>query len=203
MNDPFADPGMQVVLRDGSRVRVRKGHHTDRELLLAGFEKLGSRSRYRRFLSAMPRLSESAIEYLLDIDHRDHEVLVAIDESNGEGVGVARFVRLADRPDTAEAAVTVIDDWQGRGVGTALLDLLADRAREEEIVRFTSLLLAENHDMLELLHSLGTSRIVDQQTGTIAVESELPPRGAGRDLHDVLRATARHWRDAAPPEPHG
>lgn len=45
-------------------------------------------------------------------------------------MGVARFVRLAERPDTAEAAVTVIDDWQGRGV--ALLDLHGRPAHEAE-----------------------------------------------------------------------
>jgi GNAT superfamily N-acetyltransferase len=194
MSDPFADPGVPVELRDGSAIRVRKGRHDDRELLLAGFEKLGPRSRYQRFLTAMPRLTEATIEHLLDIDHHDHEMLIAIDERTGSGVGVARFVRFTERPDTAEAAVTVIDDWQRRGVGTILLDLLADRAREEGIVRFATLLLADNRDMLDLLRSLGPSRVVDQQLGTIEVESELPPHGAGRHLHDLLRATAGRRR---------
>jgi hypothetical protein len=32
--------GAWIVLRDGSRVRVREGHGSDRELLLRGFEHL-------------------------------------------------------------------------------------------------------------------------------------------------------------------
>lgn len=164
---------MPIALRDGSAIRVRKGHQRDRDLLLAGFEQLGPRSRYQRFLSAMPRLSEATIEYLLDVDHHDHEVLVAIDEVTGAGVGVARFVRLADRPDTAESAVTVIDDWQSRGVGTILLDLLADRAREEGVVRFTALLLAENREMHDLLRSLGPVRTVAEELGRVELEIEL------------------------------
>ena len=100
-------------------------------MLLAGFERLGAESRYQRFLAPMAELSEDGITYLTDIDHHDHEALAAIDAETGDGVGVARFIRRADRPDTAEAAVTVIDEWQGRGVGTALLDLLAERARAE------------------------------------------------------------------------
>jgi GNAT superfamily N-acetyltransferase len=179
-----------VTVRDGSRLVVRPVRPDDRALLLAGFERLGPESRYRRFLSPMPELTEDAVTYLTDVDHHDHEALAAIDPTTGDGVGVARFVRCAGRPDTAEAAVAVIDDWQGRGVGTALLDLLAQRARAEGIVRFTALLLAQNREMLELLEALGPVRVVDRQTGTIEIEAELPADGAGPQLRQALRASA-------------
>src|SRR5688572_16345730 len=128
MTDPPA-----VTLRGGSRVRVRPIRRSDAKLLLRGFERLSDESRYQRFLSPMPELSESMVRYLTDVDHHDHEALVALDDASGEGVGVARFVRDPQRPERAEAAVTVIDDWQGRGVGTLLLELLAGRARQEGI----------------------------------------------------------------------
>jgi GNAT superfamily N-acetyltransferase len=139
----------------------------------------------------MAELTDDVVTYLTEVDHHDHEALAAIDAETGEGVGVARFVRSADRPDTAEAAVAVIDDWQGRGVGTALLDLLAERARAEGIVRFTALLLAENREMLELLEALGPVRMVDRHSDTVEVEAELAPEGAGPELHGVLGASAR------------
>ena len=190
--------GVAVTVRDGSRFVVRPVRPDDRALLLAGFERLGPDSRYKRFLAPMPELTDDVVAYLTSVDHHDHEALAAIDPATGEGVGVARFVRLAERPDTAEAAVTVIDDWQGRGVGTILLGLLAERARAEGIVRFTALLLAENRDMLELLEALGSVRVIDRELGTVEIEAELPAKSAGAELSQALRASAsRSARNAS------
>jgi GNAT superfamily N-acetyltransferase len=183
--------GDTVVLRDGSRVRLRPIRSSDKVQLRAGFERLGPQSRYQRFLVPMDQLTEAVVEYLTQVDHHDHEAIVALDDATGEGVGVARFVRLTDRHDTAEAAVTVVDDWQGRGVGTLLLDRLADRARSEGIARFWAVLLAENRNMLDLLERLGPVRMLDRQLGTVEVEAELPSNGAGDELRGVLRASAR------------
>ena len=184
-------PGTAVALRDGSRVVVRPVRADDRERLRAGFERLGPESRYQRFLAPMAALSEADLTYLTDVDHHDHEALAALDPETGEGVGVARFIRREDRPDIAEAAVTVIDGWQGRGVGTALLDLLAERARAEGITHFTGLLLAENREMLDLLEGVAQIHVVERQPGTIEIEAELPQRGAGPHLQGMLGQAAR------------
>ena len=185
------DTGIAVALRDGSRVVVRPVRPDGRGLLLVGFERLGPESRYQRFLAPMADLTVEDITYLTEVDHRDHEAPAAVDPVTGDGVGVARFVRCVDRPDTAEAAVAVIDDWQGRGVGTVLLDLLAERARAEGVVRFTALLLAENRDMLKVLEAIGPLNVVDRQSGTIEIEAELPPTDAGAELRGLLGQAAR------------
>ena len=121
--------GAPIELRDGSRVRIRQCRRTDRDLLVRGFERLSPESRYRRFLTPMHELDQKTLRYLTDLDHRDHEAMFALDES-GEGVGVARYVRSAVRPDTAEVAVAVVDAWQGRGLGTLLLQAISVRARD-------------------------------------------------------------------------
>jgi GNAT superfamily N-acetyltransferase len=139
--------GAPMELRDGSRVRLRAGRSSDRELLERGFERLSPESRYRRFLAPMPELNEAMAHYLTEIDHHNHEAIIALDEETGEGVGVARYVRDAHRDDVAEVAVTVIDEWQGRGLGTLLLEVLSARAREEGITSFTALMLATNEDI--------------------------------------------------------
>jgi phospholysine phosphohistidine inorganic pyrophosphate phosphatase len=177
-------------LRDGTRVLVRPIEPGDRALLRDGFERLSEESRYRRFLAPMPELSDATLSYLTEVDHRDHEALVAIDAQTGQGIGVARYVRLPDRPRVAEAAVTVADDWQGRGAGTLLLELLAGRAREEGIERFTALVLASNREMLELLEALGPVRVVDNEAGTVEVESPLPARGIPPQFRRLLRLSA-------------
>jgi hypothetical protein len=56
--------GAPIALRDGTRIRVRQGHRSDRELLVRGFERLTPESRYRRFFAPMPELSEGMVRYL-------------------------------------------------------------------------------------------------------------------------------------------
>ena len=183
---------MEVELRDGSTVHVRPIEPGDRDIVLAAFDRLSDRSRYRRFLAATPHLNDTLLTYLTEVDHHDHEALIAIHEPGGEGAGVARFVRESGDPEAAEAAITVVDDWQGRGLGTALLELLSDRAREEGIQRFTATLLSENHEMLDLFEVLGPVRVVDRSSGTVEIVAELPEEpGAGADLREALRVAAR------------
>ncbi len=183
--------GAPIALRDGSHVRIRQGHSSDRELLLRGFERLSPESRYRRFLAPMPELTDSMVGYLTEIDHHDHEAMIAIDEQTGEGVGVSRYVRDADRHEVAEVAVTVIDDWQGRGLGTLLLEVISARAREEGITTFTALMLAANDEMLDMLKRFAPVRIVDRELGRIEVEVPIPEIGLAPGLKKVLQIAAR------------
>ena len=180
-----------MMLRDGSRVDVRPIAATDKELIRQGFARLSPESRYRRFLSPVPELDARTLAYFTELDHHDHEALIALDSASGEGVGVARFVRDPGEPTAAEVAVTVVDDWQGRGLGTALLDALADRGREEGVRRFTALVLAENRNMLGMLGEIGAARVVDREQGTVELAVDLPPEGVAPELVEWLRAAAR------------
>jgi RimJ/RimL family protein N-acetyltransferase len=134
-----------VVLGDGTAVTLRPLVPADRDGLAAAFARLSEISRYRRFLSPMPRLSSSLLRFLTDVDQWSHFAWVAIvDEPAGPaGVGVGRFVRLAD-PAVAEPAITVIDDYQGRGLGGILLDALMREAIGHGITRFEGVVLTDN-----------------------------------------------------------
>ncbi len=184
--------GAPIVLRDGSRVRLRPGRSSDRQLLVRGFERLSPESRYRRFLAAMPELNSEKVRYLTETDHHDHEAIAALDEQTGEGIGVARYIRDPERRGMAEVAVTVIDDWQGKGVGTLLVEVLSARAREEGIATFTGLMLASNQEMMDLLEALGPVRIVDREVGTVEIEMPIPEVGLSPVLKRLLRAAARN-----------
>jgi GNAT superfamily N-acetyltransferase len=167
--------GAPIALRDGSRVYIRQLRHSDGRLLLRGFRRLSPESRYRRFLAPTPMLSEGTLRYLVEIDHRNHEALIGLDQQRNEGVGVARYVRDPTRPDAAEVAVTVVDDWQGRGLGTLLLEGITMRAREEGVDTFTALMLVENGQMMDLLERLGAVRVVDVPPGPWRSRSTSPP----------------------------
>lgn len=189
---------VRVALRDGSEVVVRAIRPTDRDAITTAFERLSKQSRYQRFMTAIDELSPSQLDYLTDVDHHDHEALVAFDPESGDGVAVARFVRLADGV-SAEAAVTVIDAWQGRGLGLAICQLLAERARDEGIERFTALLLAANEQMLDVLASLGPATVISREAGTVEVEVEIPAAGIGDHMAGVLRVVAGGTVELATP----
>ena len=78
----------EVELRDGSKVEIRPLGPADKQGLSAGFERLSELSRYRRFLSPTSHLTAKQLAYLTEIDHRDHEALVAIEPSSRDGLGV-------------------------------------------------------------------------------------------------------------------
>jgi RimJ/RimL family protein N-acetyltransferase len=178
-------------LRDGEQILIRPIRPEDREELAAGMERLSPESRYRRFFTPTSGLSPSELTYLTEVDHHDHEALVALEPETEHGIGVARFVRSADDAETAEVAVAVADSWHNRGVATALLARLTERAREEGVRRFSAEVLADNRPMLELIGELGdvAARRLDQ--GSVEVEVELPPEGLGATLRATLRAAAR------------
>ncbi|MBV9605453.1 MAG: GNAT family N-acetyltransferase [Solirubrobacterales bacterium] len=179
-----------VRLRDGSTLVIRPIGPDDRDLLRSGFERLSEHSRYMRFQTPLASLSDKQLAYLTDVDHHDHEALLAIAPGDREEiVGVARFVRVD--AGVAECAIVVADDWQERGVATELLDRLVQRARSEDVTRFTALVLAENADALRLLERLGDTE--QHRVGSqVELDIELPaPRQASPPLKLVLAAAAR------------
>jgi RimJ/RimL family protein N-acetyltransferase len=178
-------------LRDGEEILIRPIRPDDRDELAAGLRRLSPESRYRRFFTPTNELSAAELSYLTEVDHHDHEALVALEPDTEHGIGVARFVRSTDDREVAEVAVAVADSWQNRGVATALLGHLTQRAREEGVRRFSAEILADNRPMLELIDELGdvTMRHLDQ--GSVQIELELPPEGIGAALRESLRAAAR------------
>ena len=100
------------MLRDGSHVLIRQVHSADAPLLADGFARLSAASRWMQFLTPKKELSPAELRYFTDLDHHDHEALGALDNGDGRGVGIARFIRHADDPYAADIAVTIADDWQ-------------------------------------------------------------------------------------------
>jgi ribosomal protein S18 acetylase RimI-like enzyme len=200
------DAPLLLTLRDGTRVEVRPITPEDRWRLTEGLKLLSEQSRFRRFHSPMPRFSEAQLDYLTLVDGVDHAAWVAVDPDRPEepGYGVARYVRVADEPEVAEAAITVVDHAQGRGLGTQLLGVLAEVARSNGIATFRNYVLAENTPMLELFDSLGATREleapglyrVDLQVP--AADDPLPDTPAGQAFAAAARRDLRLGRTTPP-----
>jgi RimJ/RimL family protein N-acetyltransferase len=179
----------EITLRDGAAVLIRPVQPEDKQLFVAGWEQFGEESRYRRFMGAKDSLSADELAYLTEVDHVDHEAIGARDAETGEGVGVARYVRLPAQPEVAEAAVAVVDEWQQRGLGGELLDRLTERACENGIERFHASLFAANHAMTALFEELGELKLTNVGEGRMEIDVELPCKRS--ILGMALRAAAK------------
>lgn len=182
-----------LALRSGGQVWVRPIEPADGPELRRAFEHLSAQSRYRRFFTGMPTLSDAMVRQLTEVDHLDEEALVAVpDEGSRTIVGVARFVRDRHDPATADLAITVADEWHGQGLGSALLSLLSRRASEVGIRHFTADMLAENRAVLALVRSAGGTPTGDAgSTVSSRIDIADEPGTVRCDAAAVLRAAAR------------
>jgi GNAT superfamily N-acetyltransferase len=149
----------------------------DRDGYVEAFETLSARTRYLRFAGPKPRLSSSELRYLVEVDHDQHEALLAYECETGRPVGVARFVRDTQDPRVAEAAITVLDAWQGRGIGPQLLDRLTERAAQIGVATLRAEVLRSNGRALRMLRQAGW-RVVAAEGLMATLERRLGARPA-------------------------
>lgn len=160
-----------VRLRTGHVAWIRPVLGMDAAELQRAFALLSELSRYQRFLTGTPHLTDLQAAYFTAVDHFHHEAFVALPEEQGTDiVGVARFVRYRAEPTDADLAITVADEWQGRGLATVLLRVLSTRARMVGIRRFKADMLTDNAAVLALLRRAGLAEEVvadDVTTGFV------------------------------------
>ena len=171
---PHAVTTDTVVLADGTRLRFRPLGSDDRDRLAGLFARLSPESRHRRFLSPKPELAPRELAFLTDIDHVGHEAIAAVDQRDGSIVGVARYVRVADRVGVADVAVEVADELQRMGVGTELAKRTVERARANGFTLLTATTLWQNRPARALLRRL-RFRACASHGGEIELELELEP----------------------------
>lgn len=182
-------------LLDGTTVHIRPLDAKDKDDLQAGVRRMSATSRYRRFFSPIHELSEAQLRWFTEIDYRDHFAWVAYVEGIGPerpGIGVARYVRLRERPDAAEFAVGVIDEYQGHGVGTLLLGAVVIAAAANDVRFAVGEVLRENQPMLRLAAHYGAAPHASDP-GEVTVELDIPTLAAalqGEPWDDLRRAVA-------------
>ncbi len=184
---------VDTVLDDGSRVRLRPVVPEDKERLVQGLERLSPESRYRRFMSAVSRIPDRQLRYFTELDYVDHYAVgaLALDEPGEPGVGVARYVRLADQPQVAEVAVTIVDDYQKSGLGSLLLQAAMAVALENGILEFQAEIMGDNHGAIRLVRRFG-ARIV-RKGNPCLMSIHLPSAMEalrGTERYELIRAVA-------------
>jgi len=156
------DASVPLQLADGTGVILRPVASSDREYFRMGFRSMSPESRYRRFFSCLPGLSDAQLRYLTEVDQINHVawVAVAAEPTPTAGLGVARFVRMPEQPAIAEFSLAVIDPMQRKGLGRAFLTMLCLSAAERGVGILRAVCLAEN----ETLVSSGASELNREAT---------------------------------------
>ncbi|TDI51072.1 MAG: GNAT family N-acetyltransferase [Acidobacteria bacterium] len=175
---PDDRPRLTIRLRDGSEALLSPLTAEDSDLVEEGLDHLSVESRYTRFGRGLSHLSHSELEYLTNVDQRNHVAWGAV--VDGEVAGVGRYIRIPEIG-CAEIAVTVIDEFQYRGLGTLLFEALTAIARSDGVEAFCFVVVPDNRPVRRILERLDVqlTESVSLLEGKLAV-ADLPT-----GVHDV------------------
>jgi acetyl coenzyme A synthetase (ADP forming)-like protein len=155
-----------VVLRDGSTVRIRVMRPEDEAGLCTLLTELSEESRWLRFYCLQNSASLAAEA------HREANLdqafgLIAYSGDKERVVGHAFYIAIDE--ERAEVAFTIANDFQSRGLGTILLGQLAEVAAANGIKVFEAEVVAANHPMLRVFRGSGFPVEVNAFAGQLQV----------------------------------
>jgi acetyl coenzyme A synthetase (ADP forming)-like protein len=157
-----------VVLRDGSTVRIRPARPKDLARVQDYLLGLSPETRRLRFWTVAVDVGELARK-IVDVDYQDHlTMLVLRGGDEGTMIGGAQYSRIDGG--RAEIGMSVADEWQGRGIGSILLGQLAQAAAERGVTIFVAEVLPENHGMIGVFRESGFPLSIRALPGEIEVE---------------------------------
>jgi acyl-CoA synthetase (NDP forming)/GNAT superfamily N-acetyltransferase len=156
-----------AVLGDGETVAIRPITPEDAPRLAAFHARQSDASRYLRYFTPKPTLSDRELEHFTNVDLVDRAALVV--ESHGELLGWASYERWPGRDD-ADTAFMVDDAHHGLGIATLLLEHLAAVATSNGIERFTAEVLGDNRAMLSVFATAGWPLQRRFESGVIEVD---------------------------------
>jgi acetate---CoA ligase (ADP-forming) len=174
-----------VILRDGTTLRLRGTTPDDADALVEFFDDLSPDSRYLRF-HGTTTVTRQSVEPFLHTSWRERGSLLGeLSGPDGRGrvVGLATYVRLRE-PSTAEVAFAVGDRLQGRGIGTRLLERLAAHAASVGIAEFLAEVLPQNAAMLGVFRDAGFEVRRTLEGGVVEVRLRITATAASRERMD-------------------
>lgn len=151
---PYPSELVEHWMARGERLIVRPIRPEDAEQHGALFHRLSPQDIRYRFFSAMRELSREQMARLTQIDYDREMAFIAVRETTGETVGVARLVCELDGHE-GEFAVIVETDMKGRGIASHLMLRLIEWARARGLHEIVGQVLPDNAPMLAFVRHLG------------------------------------------------
>jgi acyl-CoA synthetase (NDP forming)/ribosomal protein S18 acetylase RimI-like enzyme len=178
-----------VLLRDGRTAHIRPIEPSDAELLVEFYDRVSDESKYYRFFSPMPKLSEKDIRRFTRVDHVDRVAFIVL--LGGLMIAVGRYDVV--KPGEAEVAFLVQDEHQGRGIAQLLLEHLAQAGRERGVERFVAEVLPDNRKMIHTFRDAGYRVVSEYDEGVMILEFPID----ATDTAMGLMANREHRAEAA------
>jgi CRP-like cAMP-binding protein len=173
-----------AALADGTEVVLRPLLPSDRATYTATLEDQSADWLRRRFFTSS-KPSARIIDHLLEIDFVDHFAWLALEHEHADrGLGVGRYIRVADAPDQAEIAVAVTEGHQGQGLGSVLVGATGVAASAAGIDRFVATVQADNDSMRAVFAKAGATTSFSEPG---IVRAELDTAAAAALLEPSLR----------------
>lgn len=170
-------------LRDGRALHIRALRPSDREGLLAAFERTSNQTRYQRFFAPKKTLTELELDHATHVDFVNQVALAALlQEEDGcqTLAGSARYV--VAEPGCAELAFTVDDPHQNLGIGTHLMRHLILIAAAAGLRELSAEVLSDNTPMLKLFERSGLSMNIRHHAGVASVRLNLSHTNQDKNL---------------------
>ena len=167
-----------VLLRDGSTLRLQTPTAAEFEDVKAFYEGLSPRSRFLRFhgFGRVDTVARAAV-VASGVDR-----FSLIGRHGGRVVAAASYEGLRE-PGVAEVAFAVADADQRRGIGTRMLEQLAAIGADRGIRRFDAFVMAENSLMLGVFNHAGFA-VRRQGFGEVTVSLDITPTKAALERID-------------------
>jgi len=192
---PGHQPPLELVLRDGTPVKVRPLDGGDRDYVAEAYRRLSPEARYHRFWTVTGEIGEKMLDRLLNEDPGNHEIWCVYDPSRTfTPLGAASWWRSKTDPTEAEFSVTVLDDEQNRGIATLLLAILWLTSFRNGIGCLVGNVMPENLTACAWMRRTGADGHWDGYMNTFRWRLDdldtIPPTRAGIELAEWLAKLA-------------
>jgi acetate---CoA ligase (ADP-forming) len=168
-----------VLLRDGSTLRLQAPVPSDFGDVKAFYDGLSPESRYLRFHGY--GRTDFAARAAVEASGIDRFALIA--RHDGAVVAVAGFDGLRE-PGVAEVSFAVADDLQRHGIGTRMLEQLAAIGAERGMHRFDAEVMPDNQPMLGVFQGAGFAVRRRSSFGELIVSLDITPTQAVQERID-------------------
>ena len=164
-----------VILRDGSTVRLRAATEQDAGAVFDLFAGLSELSLYYRFMAARRIDLEEARRIVAPAADGAPGRLIIVAERGSSLCAIAGYYQSPDRPDRAEVAFAIADAIQGHGLGTRMLERLAEIGRDRGLRAFDAYVLGDNLAMMDVFLQSGFTLTQGLEQGVFHVALDLEP----------------------------